>query len=176
MSRPEAGGHLGVRPQRRYAPKTAETARAGEIQLYKVGGIGKRLATMEMRYKMVTVLGLALAVSGCTSITNLGSDHHVRNANGLYPVVIGWDTNQRSLLPESVQPVVQTDFQASTFREIPMTPVPGAVNCWTAQVPAPKGVNFLNYRVKMNFQYHKISKRGKDSRLSPPYQFQIIDP
>lgn len=149
---------------------------AGEIQLYKAGGIGKRLTTMEMRYKMLMVLGLALAVSGCTSITNLGSDHHVRNASGLYPVAIGWDSNQRSLLPETLKPVVQLDYQSPTFREIPMTPVPGAVNCWAAQVPVPKGVNFLNYRVKMNFQYAKIPKPGKDSRLSPPYQFQIIDP
>lgn len=131
---------------------------------------------MEMRYKMLTVLGLALAVSGCTSITNLGSDHHVRNASGLYPVAIGWDSNQRSLLPDSLRPVVLTDFNASRYKEIPMTPVPGQVNCWTAQVPVPKGVNFLNYRVKMNFQYNKILQPGKDSRLSPPYQFQIIDP
>ena len=148
----------------------------GEIQLYKAGGIGKRLATMEMRYKLLTVLGLALAVSGCTSITNIGADHHVRNASGLYPVAIGWDSNQRSLRPDSLRPVVQTGFQATAYREIRMTPVPGAVNCWTALVPVPKGVNFLNYRVKMNFQYDKFPKPGKDSRLSPPYQFQIIDP
>lgn len=151
---------------------------SGEIQLYKAEGIGKRLATMEMRFKLllVVVVVLALAVSGCTSITNLGSDHHVRNASGLYPVAIGWDSNQRSLRPDSLQPVVLTDFQATSYRELPMTPVPGAVNCWTALVPVPKGVNFLNYRVKMNFQYDRFPKPGKDSRLSPPFQFQIIDP
>ena len=149
-----------------------------EIKLYKAGGIGKRLVTMEMRYQMLAGLGLALAVSGCTAITNLSVDHHVRNTSGLYPVTIGWVSNQRSVRTNSLQPVVLTDFQATSYKEHPMTPVPGAVDCWTAMVPVPKGTNFLNYRVKMNFQYDKLPKMGpgNDSRLSPPYQLQIIDP
>ena len=147
-----------------------------EIQLYKAGGVGKRLALMEMRFKCLAVAGLALAASGCTSITNFSSDNHVRNVSGRYPVEIGWESNQRTVRSETLRPVVLTDYQSSQFKEHPMTPVPDAVNRWTALVPVPKGVNFLNYRVKMNFEYDKIPKPGKDSRLSPPYQLQVIDP
>lgn len=138
--------------------------------------MGNRLPTMELRYKWLGVLGLAITATGCTSITNYSTDHHVRNAAGQYPVEIGWSSNQRSVIPGSLRPVIQTGFNSATFREFPMTPSSEFNDRWTAMVPVPKGTNFFNYRVKVEFGYYKLAKKARDCRLSPPYQMQIIDP
>lgn len=131
---------------------------------------------MEIRLKWLAVLGLAATVSGCSSVTNYSADHHIRNASGRYPVEIGWESNQRSVVPGSLRPVIQTGYNTSVLREYPMDYSPTAPNHWTALVPVPKGINYFNYRVKVAFKYYSIPKPARDCVLSPPYQIQIIDP
>ena len=147
-----------------------------QIQLYKPARFGNRRGAMEMRMKLLAALGLALTVSGCSSVTNYSASHHVRAADGRYPVEIGWESNQRTVVPGSLRPVVQTGYSTSRFSEYPMSYSPGTTNRWTAWVPVPKGTNFFNYRVKVEFKYYAMPKPARDCVLSPPYQIQIIDP
>ena len=131
---------------------------------------------MEMRLKLLAALGLAATVSGCSSVTDFSADHHIRNASGRYPVEIGWESNQRSVVPGSQRPVIQTGFNTAVFREYPMSYSATAPDRWIAMIPVPKETNFFNYRVKVEFKYYAIPKPARDCVLSAPYQIQIIDP
>ena len=131
---------------------------------------------MVTRYKLFASLILAAVLGGCTSITPAGPAVYVRNQNGLYPVSFTWETNQRSLRADSVKPVIQVGYSQSQLNEYAMTQDVTGTNLWTGYIPVPKGVNVVNYRIKMNFLYEGFPKPGKDCRLSGPYQLQVIDP
>jgi hypothetical protein len=48
-------------------------------------------------------------------------------------------------------------------------------NRWEALVPAPADRRFVSYRFKFDYEYHSIPRPRRDSRLSPPYQLEIVD-
>ena len=119
------------------------------------------------------LLGLSgLFLVGCTStkITNMTPLTAPRSADGLYTVEARWDSNQRSIRKDSFTPfvVVGTEF-------IPMDRVPLTTNRWETVVPVPAKQRFLTYRFKFDYEYDGIPSRGKDSRLSPSHQLEILD-
>jgi hypothetical protein len=116
------------------------------------------------------LLALPLLITGCNTITNLTPRQHVRNANGLYAFEVKWDSRQQSLRPESLRPSVIIGTET-----YPMQPVPLVKNRWETLVPIAPDQKLVNYRFKFDWEYNAIPKPRQDTKLSAPYQLQIID-
>jgi len=48
-------------------------------------------------------------------------------------------------------------------------------NRWEALVPVPPDKKILNYSFKFDYLYNAIPEARADSKLSPPYQLEIIE-
>jgi hypothetical protein len=118
-------------------------------------------------------LVLALALSGCSTptITNLTPSRLPRNASGLYPFEVAWDSSQQSLRKESIRPYVVVGLEPP----YPMQPAPILKNRWETLVPIPAGQKFIHYQYKFDYDYNSIPVRRSNSKLSAPYQLEIID-
>jgi hypothetical protein len=119
---------------------------------------------------LLALLMLTVALTGCTSITNLTPSQQPRNAAGLYPVEILWKSNRQNIRKETLAPIVQVGFET-----YPMRPANMVSNRWETLIPVPVGTNYVNYRVRMDFDYNDIPVPRRDSRLSPTFQLQIKD-
>jgi hypothetical protein len=115
---------------------------------------------------------LPLLFAGCTTnkITNLTPKIAPRSADGLYPVEARWDSNQRSVRPDTIkaQVVVGTDFY-------PLQRTPLTQNRWEGVVPVPPSQRFLTYHFKFNYLYDSIPIARPDSKLSQTYQLEVTD-
>jgi hypothetical protein len=119
----------------------------------------------------ITLVPALLVLCGCAStITNLTPRQALRNKAGLYPVEARWDSNQRSIRKDSITPYVVVGLAKYPMQRTPLT-----VNRWETLVPAPIDQRFLNYRFKFDYQYDSIPMPRSNSRLSPPYQLEIMD-
>lgn len=126
---------------------------------------------MRMRLLIPSLLGLLLC--GCVSnrVANLTPRQAVRTPDGLYLLEARWRSNQQSLRKDTLSPkvMVGTNFY-------PMVRTPNTVNRWEALVPAPADARFLRYRFKFDYEYNAIPAPRRDSKLSPPYQLEIVEP
>ncbi len=121
--------------------------------------------------RVLPILLAPLLLAGCgTTITNLSSLHHVRNANNLYPVDVALSSRQQSLRWSSIEPyvVVGAEFY-------PMRPTLGMTNRWEGLVPVPPGTNSVLYHYKFDFKYNAFGAPKADSAISPDYRLQIQD-
>jgi hypothetical protein len=113
----------------------------------------------------------SLLISGCTTtITNLTPSTQKRNANGLYPFEVVLDTRENSLRQQTLKPFVLIGTQAYAMQRAPMLS-----NRWETLVPIPANKEFINYRYKFNYEYNCIPRPKPGSKLSPPYQLQVLD-
>src|SRR5258705_13469271 len=78
---------------------------------------------------IAAVFGLLLAGCGTSHVTNL-TTRQTRKPSGLYPVEFAWETEQRTIISDSIKPfvVVGTDFY-------PMRPSLGIANRWETVIP-----------------------------------------
>ena len=121
------------------------------------------------------LLSGALLLSGCattsiTTITNMTPSQQERNANGLYTFEALWSTRDATIHPETIHPYVLIGLEA-----YPMQPTPLMANRWETVIPIPASNNFVNYRYKFDYEYNSIPIRQKGSKLSAPFQTQILD-
>lgn len=125
---------------------------------------------MGLNPKLTALVLLPLFLAGCATITNLTPGKQPRNAAGLYPVEVAWQSRQQSLRRETLKPyvVVGREF-------FPMEPTLLVSNRWETLIPIPAGKSLVNYRFKFDFQYNAIPAPRPDSKLSPSYQLQIQD-
>jgi hypothetical protein len=125
-----------------------------------------------MRMMMrVFALALALGLVGCTStVTNLTPSQQPRNANGLYPVGVAWDTQKASIREQSVTPYIIVGETA-----YPMQRTPFLTNRWDGVIPVPATERFANYHFKIDYEYGRMGKPGKNSILSQDYSLRILD-
>ena len=113
----------------------------------------------------------ALFATGCsTTITNLTPSQLPRNANNHYPFEVSFDTTQKTVRENTIQPYVLIGTQL-----YPMQPTPMLKSRWEAQVPVPASTNYVYYRYKFDYQFDRIPTPGESSRLSPTYQLEIVD-
>jgi hypothetical protein len=120
----------------------------------------------------LALLAVLVLGSGCsTTITNLTPSRMTRNANGLYPFEVALDSNQQSLRKETIQPYVLIGLDS-----YPMQPTPMLNNRWETLIEIPAGRQFLEYRYKFDYQYNSFHQPRSSSKLSPPYQLQLVDP
>ena len=57
----------------------------------------------------------------------------------------------------------------------PMRKVPKMKNRWEAFIPVAPDKKALNYHFKIDYDYNRFGKTGKDSMLSPEYKLVIED-
>jgi hypothetical protein len=121
--------------------------------------------------RCAAIFGVAILLGGCsTTISNLTPSKLPRNANDLYPFEVHFQTSQKSIRENTIQPFVLVGTE--TF---PMEPTPMIKNRWEAQVPVPAGTNYIYYRYKFDYKFDRIPVPGESSRLSPTYQLEIVN-
>lgn len=111
-------------------------------------------------------------LAGCTTstITNLTPRELPWSQTGLYPVEAMYWSNQRALDSGSMKPMVIFNNQAFPMRQTQLTE-----GRWETLVSIPDGTRVINYHFKFDYEYSAVLMRGADSKLSPPYQLQIVD-
>ena len=120
---------------------------------------------------LLLALAAASLLTGCTgTLTNLSPNYQVRRADGLYPVSVAFDTRQESLRWDSIKPFVLVGNDS-----YPMRPTPLMTNRWEAIIPVPAGINQLEYRYKLEWQYNAIPDPQNDSQLSKKQLLHIVD-
>lgn len=130
---------------------------------------------MRLRTRFLRLALPALLLSSCvtvySSFTNLTPRQQPRNDTGSYPVEISWDSQQQALRPQSVHAKVQVGDKYYDMKRVPQLP-----NRWETLIPVPPGTNFVNYRIRVEFQYNSIPVPRDDSRVSPLYQLEVVEP
>lgn len=119
---------------------------------------------------MLSVLSLLLA--GCTAkFTNLTPRQQVRNANGLYPVEVAFDSRQHTLRWESIHPQIMVGSEVYPMKQTLLMS-----NRWEGLVPVPAGVNGVKYRYKFDFLQNEFGPAKQNSAASQIYTMRILEP
>ena len=123
------------------------------------------------KFALIAVLA-ATVFSGCISsrITNLTTTRQPRNASGVYPVELAWDTSQQSIIESSIKPYVVIGFD-----QYPMRPALDIANRWETMIPIPADKNFTVYHFKVDYLYRDFGSPQKSSKLSSSYRLDVVD-
>lgn len=114
---------------------------------------------------------VCLFLTGCaTTLTNLTPRQQKRNANGVYPVEVMWDSQQANIVKDSIKGYVVVGEHAYPMQRSHML-----TNRWETFLPVPADKEFVNYRYKFDYELLKIPVRQPSSKLSAPYQLQISE-
>jgi hypothetical protein len=120
---------------------------------------------------VVLALFSSLLLSGCTTtITNLTPSTQKRNANSLYTFEVVFDSTEQCIRDETITPYLLIGSQI-----YPMQHTLSIRNRWETLAPIPPDREYVSYQYKFNYDYNRIPRRGRTSKLSPPYQVQIVD-
>jgi hypothetical protein len=126
---------------------------------------------MNKMLKLGPVLLLGALLAGCTStITNLTPSRQARNASGLYPIEVAWDSREQVVRPESLTPYVVVEFESYK-----MHPTLGMKNRWETAIPVPAGQTVIPYHFRVDYEYNSYGKPKPSSKLSQGYKLEITD-
>lgn len=122
--------------------------------------------------KATLALVAALTISGCatSSVTNLTPQHHARNPENVYPVDIEFRTNLRTVKWDTVRPYVQIGDDNYLMRRTAVVK-----DRWETLIPIPADENLVNYRIKIDFEYHALPEPQVNSVLEGPFQIIVRD-
>ncbi|MDH7503417.1 MAG: hypothetical protein QHJ82_12005 [Verrucomicrobiota bacterium] len=121
----------------------------------------------------ICLFGLLLAVlaGGCsTTITNLTPNAAHRSPDGLYTIEARWDTNQRTMIWDSLEPYIIIDGKLIPMQKSDVLP-----NQWRATIEVPQQKSFVIYQFKFNYLTQGFGSKHPDSRLSRTYQLRIVE-
>jgi len=123
--------------------------------------------------RFLEILVLAFLASGCTTttLTNLTPKEMPRNPNGLYQFEVIWDSNQQSIVKDSIKGYVVIGTEMFSMKKTPLLK-----NRWEGLVPIPADKDLVNYYYKFDYQYRSFPDRRYNSKLSPPYELKIVNP
>jgi hypothetical protein len=125
-----------------------------------------------MLKKLLSLSVLPLLLAGCTAtFTNLTPKQQVRNANGLYPVEVAFNSRQQTLRWETIHPQIVVGTEV-----YPMKPTLLISNRWEGLVPVPAGVSAVNYRYKFDFLQNEFGPASQNSASSQSYVLRILEP
>ena len=114
---------------------------------------------------------LTVLMAGCAAhFTNLTPRQQVRNANGLYPVEVEFDSRQHTLRWETIHPQILVG--AETY---PMKPTLLMSNRWEGLIPVPAGTSNIRYRYKFDFLQNEFGPAKQNSAASQVYQLRILE-
>jgi hypothetical protein len=122
--------------------------------------------------RFLPLLLLCLLFTGCvsSSLTNLTPRQQTRNANGLYPVEVMWNSRQTTIVTNTIQGFVVIGEDAYPMQRSPMLP-----NRWETVLPVPADRDIVNYRYRFNYEFLQIPNRRGGNVWSAPFQMQIVD-
>ncbi len=127
-----------------------------------------------MKWNLLWILWLPVWLGGCvvtgSSITNLTPSQLSRSNAGFYPIEVMWETNQRGVVEESVQPVVQVGTNNFPMQRTKLTK-----NRWEALLPLELGASNVLYRVRVDYQFLDVPVRRANSQMSPMYELRVLD-
>jgi hypothetical protein len=127
-----------------------------------------------MNLKKLLPLLPVLWLVGCATtatFTRMTPDVQPRNADNLYPVEVGFYSQQQSLRPDSLKAYVIVDGKPYPMRQVPMVR-----DRWEGLVPVPPGAHSVSYRFKFDFLYNSFgSEPQPDSSWSPTYTLKVVD-
>jgi hypothetical protein len=124
-----------------------------------------------MLKKSVPVLLLSLLLAGCaTQLTNLSALHQQRNPNNLYPVEVAFHSRQQTIRWQTIRPQIIVGRESYDMRATLLM-----TNRWEGLIPVPPGVNTVEFRYKLDYQYNRMGAPGTSSALSPKYTLRILD-
>lgn len=121
----------------------------------------------------ICLFGLLLAVlaGGCTTtITNLTPNATRRSPNGLYTIEVRWDTNQRAVIWDSLEPYIIVDGKLIPMQKSDVSP-----NQWRATIAVSQPKSFVTYQFKFNYLKQGFGSKLPDSRMSRTYQLRIVE-
>ena len=124
-----------------------------------------------MLKKLLSLSVLPLLLAGCTAtFTNLTPKQQLRNANGLYPVEVAFNSRQQSLRWDSIHPQIIVGSEV-----YPMKPTLVISNRWEGLVPVPAGVNAVKYRYKFDYLQNEFGPPSQNSASSQNYVLRILE-
>jgi len=143
-------------------------------QLYSFKALGYRLIMSRAFFQQVAFICLLFMMqTGCTTstIVNLTPPSLPRNAEGLYRFEASWESNQRSILDESLEAFVVMDGV-----QYPMEPVPVTHHRWEALIPLGQKRALQHYHFKFVYQANQFPQARPDSLRTNPFSLEIIEP
>lgn len=121
-----------------------------------------------MNFLLPVLLGALVAGCASTSITNLTATTVPREPSNMYRIEYQWDSNQQTVINESIIPHVWIGSE-----RYPMTRVKFTDNRWEAFVPVPSSKDYIVYHFKVDYKFRQFGATGEDSKLSPDYKMVI---
>jgi len=112
----------------------------------------------------------AVALCGCSSITNLTPSRYARSENGYYRVEASWRSRQEAVRLDSFQPEVVVGLE-----KYPMQPVPLVKERWEAYIPAPQSCNEVVYHYQFDYELNGFRHHKPDSKKSAEYTLKIVE-
>ena len=115
---------------------------------------------------------LSLLLTGCTAkFTNLTPRQQIRNADGLYPVEVAFNSRQHTLQWNTIHPQILIGTEV-----YPMKPTLLMTNRWEGLVPVPAGVSGVKYRYKFDFLQNEFGPARQNSASSEVFTLRILQP
>lgn len=124
---------------------------------------------MLKKFLMLSILPLLFA--GCAAkFTNLTPKQQIRNAEGLYPVEVAFNSRQQTLRWDSInaQIVVGGDVYPM-HRTMLMT------NRWEGLIPVRPGANGVTYQYKFDFLQNEFGPKKPNSARSPKFTLHVVE-
>lgn len=125
-----------------------------------------------MLKNILTLSFLSLLLTGCAGkFTNLTPRQQIRNADGLYPVEVAFNSRQQTLRWETIHPQILIGSEV-----YPMKPTLLMTNRWEGLVSVPAGVTSVKYRYKFDFLQNEFGPRKQNSASSEVFTLRILEP
>ncbi|MDP6904793.1 MAG: hypothetical protein QF406_10130 [Verrucomicrobiota bacterium] len=107
---------------------------------------------------------------GCIyhELTNITPGALPRNDKGYYEVHVIWESNDTTVRPDTIQPVVLIGTNSFKMQKTPLMK-----NRWQTPVPINAVANELRYRIKVNWKYNAIPSPAANSQLSEEFLLRI---
>jgi hypothetical protein len=122
--------------------------------------------------KLSSLLLLSVLLAGCqTTVTNLTPKKATRSTTGMYTVEVAWETTEQVVRLDSVKPFVMIEHES-----YPMRQTLGTKNRWETVIPVPPTKNNIFYHIRFDYECNSFGKPTKDTKLSPGYKLEIIEP
>ena len=126
-----------------------------------------------MTKTILAALAALCLVTGCTTttITNLTPSQVRKAANGYYLFEVEFTSNQRSILPETIQPQLIIGNEMIAMQRGPVLQ-----DRWEQLVRITNNLPLVYYQFKVDFGYNSIPIPRENSRLSRVFKLEIVEP
>jgi hypothetical protein len=128
--------------------------------------------TLRVMLKKILLLSiLPLLLCGCAAtFTNLTPRQQVRNANGLYPVEVAFNSRQQTLRWDSIKAQIVVGSEVYEMHKTMLMS-----NRWEGLIPAHPGLNTVTYQYKFDFLQNEFGPPKPNSARSKKFTLRIVE-